>query len=157
VNKEEMATPRKLSDQIGDLPRRAIALTFGKKLKSMTIIKRIGYSHAAITVAWFSSSAIDSNQIINSILGDSGCAAISLFLALPLTWLVGLIVGFPLFPSWPEHIARMTLMGAVVIANGLLIGFCINWVITRSGSHNRSKTNKNLKKSEQATPRKPSD
>jgi len=123
----------------------------------MTRVKQVGYTHAAITVAWFSSSAFDSNQIINGILGDSVCAAISLFLALPLTWVVGLIVGFPLFPSWPEHIARMTLMGAVVIANGLLIGFCINWVITRSGSYKRSKTNKKPNKAEMATPRKPSD
>jgi len=126
----------------------------------MTRVKQVGYTHAAITVAWFSSSAFDSNQIINGILGDSVCGAISLFLALPLTWLVGLIVGFPLFPSWPEHIARMTLMGAVVIVNGLLIGYCIDWVITRSGSHNRSKpskTNKKPNKAQMAIPRRPSD
>jgi len=115
----------------------------------MTRSKIIGYSHAALTTVWFSTSALDSSQVVNGFLGDAVCATISIFFALPLSWLAAMIIGFPLFPSMPEHIIRMSIMGAVVIVNGLVVGYFIDWALSRSGMPEQSSSVKRIKQAEQ--------
>lgn len=83
----------------------------------MTRARKIGYFHAALATAWFSTMALDRFQVVNGVLGDAGCMTISCFFGLPISWLAAIIIGLPLFPSMPEHFMRMSMMGAVVILN----------------------------------------
>ncbi|RYD78856.1 MAG: hypothetical protein EOP84_13765 [Verrucomicrobiaceae bacterium] len=111
----------------------------------MTRTKKIGYFQAALTTAWFSTMALDGSQLVNGVLGDAGCATISLILALPLSWLAAMIIGFPLFPSMPEHFIGMSIMGVVVIANGLVVGYFVDWFLSWSGLPDRSGQEKKIK------------
>ena len=95
--------------------------------------KLIGYYHAVLTTVWFSVAANDTTQIVNGLLGDKACAVFSLFLVIPLTWLPAMIYGFPLFPSMSQHYMWMSIIGAVVILNGLVIGYCIDRILNRLG------------------------
>ena len=114
----------------------------------MTRLKKIGYAHAIMTTAWFSIGANDTANVINGLLGDAGCIMISLLFALPLTWLAAATIGFPMFPSMPEHFVRMGMMGAVVILNGLLVGYCLDRFLTWVGISDRNKSQKRMKKAE---------
>lgn len=115
----------------------------------MTRARKIGYLHAALTTAWFSTMALDKFQIVNGVLGDAGCTIISIFFGLPLSWLAAMIVGFPLFPSMAEHLLRMSLTGIVVIANGLVFGYCVDWLLSWAGKPDRSRKQKRIKDAEQ--------
>lgn len=121
----------------------------------MTRSRKFGYFHAMLTTAWFSIAANDTTNAMNGLLGDAGCTTISLVFALPLSWLAASIIGFPLFPSMPEHFVRMGLMGAVVIVNGLLVGYCLDRFLTWAGIPDRSKDPKRIKQAEQAAPYNP--
>ena len=112
----------------------------------MTRARKIGYFHAALTTAWFSTIALDRSQVINGVFGDAGCATISLFFAVPLSWLAATIIGLPLFPSMPEHFIRMSLMGAVVIVNGLVVGYCIDRFLSWSGLPDRNRKVQRIKR-----------
>ena len=105
----------------------------------MIRLKKIGYLHAALATIWFSIAANDTSDVVNGFLGDAGCTMISWVFAFPLTWLAALVIGFPLFPSMPEHFIRMSLMGAIVVVNGLVVGYCLDWVLTRAGVPDRSR------------------
>jgi RsiW-degrading membrane proteinase PrsW (M82 family) len=111
--------------------------------------KLIGYYHAILTTAWFSVAANDTSQIVNGLLGDKACAVFSLFLVVPLTWLPAMFYGFPLFPSMTEHYVWMSIIGAVVILNGLLIGYCLDRILNWVGIPDSSIKPKRTKKAEQ--------
>jgi hypothetical protein len=115
----------------------------------MTRSKKIGYSHAALTTAWFSIAALDSSQLVNGVLGDAVCTTISVFLAVPLSWLAAMVIGFTSFPSMPEHFIRMIIMGAVIIVNGRLIGYFVSRALTWAGIPERSAPDKAKKQAEQ--------
>jgi hypothetical protein len=111
--------------------------------------KLIGYYHAILTTVWFSVAANDTSQIVNGLLGDKACAVFSVFLAFPLTWLPAMIYGFPLFPSMSEHYLWMSIIGAVVILNGLVIGYCLDRILNWLGIPDPSLKLKITKKAEQ--------
>ena len=117
----------------------------------MTRAKKIGYSHAALTTAWFSTMALDRFQVVNGVLGDVGCTAISCIFGFPISWLGAMIIGFPLFPSMPEHFIRMSLMGAIVIVNGLVVGYFIDRILSWYGISNTNLTEKRIKKQNNKT------
>jgi phosphatidylserine synthase len=112
----------------------------------MTRARKIGYSHAALTTVWFSAMALDRFQVVNGVLGDAGCTAISCFFGFPISWLGAVFIGFPLFPSMPEHFLRMSIVGAVVIVNGLVVGYCVDRFLSWSGSPDRSLQQKGITK-----------
>jgi len=116
----------------------------------MTRARKIGYIHAALTTAWFSTMAFDRFQVVNGVLGDAGCMTISCFFGLPLSWLAAMIIGFPLFPSMYEHLIRMSIMGAVVIVNGLLVGYFVDWFLAWAGVPERSKQEKRIQEAQAA-------
>ena len=118
----------------------------------MTRSKQFGYFHAVLATAWFSIGANDTAHIVNGFLGDGGCTAISLFLVVPLTWLAAMIYGFPLFPTMTEHYIWMSIIGAVVIVNGLVIGYCLDRFLSWAGMPDRRINPKRSKKAEQAAP-----
>jgi hypothetical protein len=115
----------------------------------MTRAKKIGYFHAAIATAWYSTAALDFHHIVNGVLGDFGCETISILFALPLTWLAGM-TGFPHFPSLPEHFVRMSFIGGVVVVNGLVVGYCIDAFLAWSGIPERAARSKGTYQGEQA-------
>ena len=114
--------------------------------------KLIGYFHAILTTAWFSIAANDTTQFLNGFLGDKVCAAFSLFLVIPLTWLPAILYGFPLFPSMSKHYIWMSIIGAVVILNGLLIGYCLDRILNWAGIPDPNNKPNQTKIAEQDTP-----
>jgi hypothetical protein len=117
----------------------------------MTRSKKIGYFHATLTTAWFSIAANDTSHVINGLLGDAGSTMISLLFLLPLSLPARSIIGFPLFPSMPEHFIRMSVMGVVVVLNGLLVGYFIDRVLTWLGIPDRSKHQQRTELAEQTS------
>ncbi len=61
-----------------------------------------------------------------------------------------MIIGFPLFPSMYEHLIRMSIMGAVVIVNGLLVGYFVDWFLAWAGVPERSKQEKRIQEAQAA-------
>lgn len=109
--------------------------------------KLIGYYHAILSTAWFSVAANDTSQILNGLLGDKACAIFSVLLAFPLTWLPTMIYGFPSFPSMSQHYIWMSIIGAAVVLNGLVIGYCLDRILNWVGFPDPAK---NPKKAEEA-------
>ena len=114
--------------------------------------KLIGYYHSILTTVWFSIAANDTTQIVNGALGDKACAAFSLLLVVPLTWLPAMLYGFPLFPSMSKHYIWMSIIGAVVVLNGLLIGYCLDRFLNWLGIPDSNKLPNQTKISEQDAP-----
>jgi hypothetical protein len=96
----------------------------------MTRATKIGYSHAALTTAWFSTMALDTSQSVNGVLGDDLCLAISTFLALPLSWVAAFGIGNPMYLSMTEHLIWAMVIVAVVIVNWLVVGYCLDRLLS---------------------------
>lgn len=111
--------------------------------------KQIGYYHAILTTIWFSVAANDTTHFVNGLLGDKACSVFSLLLVVPLTWLPAMIYGFPLFPSMTEHYVWMSIIGAIVIVNGLVIGCCLDRILNWVGIPDPSIKPNRTKKTEQ--------